>query len=144
MSRSKIEAKLRREKEKASVLMICLDSKPPYTSRLQWRHIRCGTLLRSSRTSMEEEVGRGSTLSISLILWELMLTTRICTWANSRNLWWIGLILGTSTWSTSFHFLNTKFFYADGRFTLPSLGPTHQFLGEDLHGYVQRFSLEKH
>lgn len=41
-------------------------------------------------------------------------------------------------------FFNTKFFCADGRFTLPRLGPTRQYLGEDLHGYVKRFSWEKH
>lgn len=50
-----VEVMLKREKEKALVSLVCLDLKPPLAVKSWESHIQWGTLLQSSRSSMEEE-----------------------------------------------------------------------------------------
>lgn len=56
MTRSEIEAILRREKEKASVSSICLDVKPSYAVEFASKPSGWGILLTNFKSLMEEDV----------------------------------------------------------------------------------------
>lgn len=146
-TKTEVEAMFKKERERATTAQKALDLKPPYPEKVLEKDFSAEYKVSKfqkfdgRKGNTKEHVSRFlDSLGKYAKDPELYLREFSKSLTDRAYTWYLNLKLGTiQDWDHMVATFNTKFFFAEAKYTLAEWGRTRQYAGEDLDLYVKRF-----
>lgn len=146
-TKTKIETMFKKERDRATTAPKTLHLKPPYPEKVAEKDFSAEYKVPKFQKFDGHKGNRKEHVSRFLdSLGKYVKDPELCLKEFSKTLsdraysWYLSLKPGTiQDWEHVVAAFNTKFFFAEARYTLAELGRTRQYPGKDLDLYVKRF-----